>query len=1095
MRKIMRGTFLRLLALLFLISLCSSDIWAQATAQISGTVRDQTGAILPGVEITATQIETGVARTTITNETGIYVLPNLAVGPYRLEAALQGFRTYVQSGIVLQVNTNPVINPVLEVGQVTEQVEVQANAGLVETRTASIGQVVENERILELPLNGRQVTDLITLAGAAVSNGAIGDGFGGGTFIAIGGGFSYGADYTLDGANHRNFLTGAGMPIPFPEALQEFKVSAGGGNSDQGSNAGVSAVTKSGTNEIHGTLFEFVRNDLFNARNFFATKGSTLKRNQYGGTAGGPIARNKVFFFGGFQGTPLRQDPADLEAFIPTAAMMAGDWTAFTSANCNAGRAIALRTPFVNNRIDPSLYSRASVNLVNKLWGAGQPLNECGLVRYGARNIRDENQYVGRVDYQMNSEHSIFGRYMAVTVDIPSAFSFDEKQLLNSNSRAFDNLTQSVTLGDTWLIGPNTVNAARIAYNRHFSTVFGVTFFSACDLGIKVYCGYNPKRLGDFNVANTFRLGSTAAENGQYYNSDGFQFSNDLSLVRGSHQLSLGGNVVWGEYAQTNYFVTGGLYSFNNQNTGLAMGDFLLGRMASYRQQAPSEHLRRQWIPALYASDTWKATPKLAVNLGVRWEPYLPQKSINDRVYTFDLNRFLAGTKSKVFVNAPAGIYYPGDEGFIGQSGIEPNWWQFAPRVGLAYDLTGDGRTSVRASYGYSYNYVSGQWSLNVSNSAPWTSNSEIVGPTGGLDDPWQGTTDPFPFVLSSTVTFPPYALFNAVSPKNKTPQTSSWNLSIQRQISSEYLVSASYLGTATAHVWSPRAFNPAIYLPGASCVLNGVTWTPCSSTSNTNQRRLLSVLRPQEGRFVGAMAGLDDGGTMNYHALLLSAERRMSRGISSSVNYTLSHCIGDFTETNSNTPDSEFVYTDPNNRRFDRGNCDTDRRHIFNLTGIAETPAFANRTVRMLASNWRFAAIYRWSSGNPLNIISGTDVALNGVVNQRPNQVGNPYTGNSGPLESYLNASAFVRPATGSLGNVGRNSIVGPSTWTFDTALSRVFQVTERYRLEFRAQAYNLTNSFRPTNPVTNIGSGTFGQIRGSREPRIMEFAMKFVF
>ena len=249
---------------------CSSA-WAQATAQITGSVKDQSGAVLPGVEITATQTDTGISRTAITNETGAYILPNLSIGPYRLEAGLPGFRTFVQSGIVLQVNSNPVINAILEVGQVTEQVEVQANAVLVETRSTSVGQVIENERILELPLNGRQVTDLVTLSGAAVQTGVSpAQSIQGGVRISVAGGLSSGVTYSLDGAMHNNSYDGTNLPLPFPDALQEFKVEASGLTAQTGMHSGgaVNAVTKSGTNEFHGDAFEFVRNYLFNARNF-----------------------------------------------------------------------------------------------------------------------------------------------------------------------------------------------------------------------------------------------------------------------------------------------------------------------------------------------------------------------------------------------------------------------------------------------------------------------------------------------------------------------------------------------------------------------------------------------------------------------------------------------------------------------------------------------------------------------------------------------------------------------------------------------------------------------------------------------------------
>ncbi|MEQ1887369.1 MAG: carboxypeptidase-like regulatory domain-containing protein, partial [Bryobacteraceae bacterium] len=263
------------------------SLWGQSSAQIHGTVQDASGAAVPGAEVKATQTETSVTRTTVSGADGGYVLTNLSVGPYRVEVAKEGFSKYAQSGLVLQVNADPLVDIALKVGAVTEQVNVEANANLVETRSATVGQVIENQRILELPLNGRDATSLITLAGAAVTsganNGAAGDRNGGGVWISIGGGFSFGVDYSLDGANHRNFITGASMPLPFPDALQEFKVEANGVGAQRGSSSAVGAVTKSGTNSLHGDLFEFLRNDLTNARSYFSSTGSSLKRNQFGG--------------------------------------------------------------------------------------------------------------------------------------------------------------------------------------------------------------------------------------------------------------------------------------------------------------------------------------------------------------------------------------------------------------------------------------------------------------------------------------------------------------------------------------------------------------------------------------------------------------------------------------------------------------------------------------------------------------------------------------------------------------------------------------------------------------------------------------------
>src|ERR1041385_7357275 len=334
MRRILCG----ILGGVFVIVLSCTSVWAQATAQISGTARDQSGAVLPGVEIHVTQTDTGIARTAVTNETGTYVLPNLPIGPYRLEASLPGFRTYAQTGIVLQVNSGPTVNVVLEVGQISEQVEVQANAALVETRNAGVGAVMENTRILELPLNGRAMIELVALSGAATPAPIV-DGSGGRDpfskgNVSVTGGLNTGLNFTLDGAYHNNPYDNGYMSMPFPDALQEFKVETGATGVQTGvkSSGSVSLVTKSGTNDLHGDLFEFVRNGVFNARNAFALKRDSIKRNQFGGTFGGPVLQNKLFFFGGYQGTTLRQAPTQTLAILPTPAVMAGDFTTFASA-------------------------------------------------------------------------------------------------------------------------------------------------------------------------------------------------------------------------------------------------------------------------------------------------------------------------------------------------------------------------------------------------------------------------------------------------------------------------------------------------------------------------------------------------------------------------------------------------------------------------------------------------------------------------------------------------------------------------------------------------------------------------------------------
>src|SRR5438128_7550715 len=342
-------------------------VWAQSTAQLSGTVRDQIGAVLPGVEVKATQTATGLERSVLTNETGSYILPNLPVGPYKLEASLTGFRTFAQTGIVLQVDANPVINILLQVGQVAETVEVQADAALVETRNTGIGQVIDNGRVMELPLAARNVQQLIILSGAAVGGGAQNTPRNYPTdIISVGGGSNDGLTFMLDGGVHNDPYGNLNLPLPFPDALQEFKVETSSVPAQYGQHSAgaVNVVTKSGTNDVHGSLFEFVRNKVFNARNAFALERDGLKRNQFGGVLGGPIIKNKLFFFGGDQATLVRSQPASIINFIPTPQMLAGDWTTITSPQCNNGRQITLKAPFVNNQINPALFSPVALNVV-----------------------------------------------------------------------------------------------------------------------------------------------------------------------------------------------------------------------------------------------------------------------------------------------------------------------------------------------------------------------------------------------------------------------------------------------------------------------------------------------------------------------------------------------------------------------------------------------------------------------------------------------------------------------------------------------------------------------------------------------------------
>ncbi|PYS50518.1 MAG: hypothetical protein DMG13_20830 [Acidobacteria bacterium] len=1068
--------------------LTGADAVAQATAQINGTVKSQAGAVLPGAVIKVTQTGTGIVRQSLTDETGYYTLSNLPIGPYRLEVGSPGFRNYVRTGIVLHVNSSPVINVELEVGQETNQVEVQTPVAMVETQNSSAGQVFENDWILGLPLSGRNVTQLSVLAGETVQMGTTAAGS---PILNIASGLGFGTAYNLDGADHRDSYTNQGLPLPFPDAIQEFEVQTGGLSARHGEAASVGAVTKSGTNQFHGDVFEFLRNDWFNAKNYFDLRKRRLKRNQFGGTVGGPIKPSKLFFFGGYQGTTLRQDPGNFISFVPTAAMMSGDWTGFTSPACNAGGQISLRQPFVNNRIDPGLYSRAALIIASRLPKASDP---CGQIVWGLRSTGKDGQVIANVDYQASDKHSLFGRYVGTYTNFSNPSTSDN--LLSTTSGGFETFAQSYNWGDTYRIGANTVNAFRLTVNRETVTRTSAEFFSPSEVGIIAY-SYVPRHMF-LSVASGFTLGSSGPAS---FRTTSYHVGEDVSTVRGTHQMAFGANLTHARSNGNSNLGSSGSYLFSGQSTGLGMADFLTGQLTIFAQSTPNALYMKQSFVGLYGMDTWKMTQRLTINYGLRWEPFLPPVSTNGRVYNFDYDRFRQGIKSMVFRNAPAGLSYPGDPGFPGKSGINTHWLNFAPRLGFAWDVNGNGHTSVRASYGLAYDYLPLQWRINAGFVAPWNFQTTLFSPPGGLVNPWRDFPggNPYPIRFDQDARFPPYGSYETTPYNIRTPYVSSWNFSIQRQVGTDWLVSTTYMGSHTVHMWVQKPLNSAVYIPGGPCTLNGLTYPICSTIPNTNQRRRLILERPQDGVYFGVLDAFESGGTQSYNGLLLSVQRRAGRGITVSGNYTWSHCISDYADTAGLGPSSGASYLDPNNRDYDRGNCDSDRRHILNLMAMGETPRFAGSALRAVAGGWRVSGIFRKSSGAFLTVTSGSDIALTGtgIFNQRVNQVlTDPYLDKSAaPLTTYLNRSAFQLPRFGTLGSKGRATIEGPGTWQLDAALSKTFPIGDRQKVEFRAEAYNVTNSFRPGNPDTALNSFIFGQIRTALDPRIMQFALKYSF
>ncbi len=1107
MNRVLRG----LLGAFSVLLLASAIVNAQAgsTAQISGTVKDQSGAVLPGADVTATQTDTGLKRSVVTDTAGLYSLPNLPIGPYRLDVNLPGFRSYSQTGIVLQVNSSPAIAVVLGLGQVAETVTVQGESPLIETRNLGVGQVMDNKRILELPLNGRNPADLIQLLPGVVpqpASNATSRSMQGGQAYSVAGGLAFGVAYVLDGATHNNPYDNLNLPLPFPDALQEFRAETSALTAQNGmhSGAAVSAVTKSGTNQFRGDGFEFFRYHSLNATDPFATKNADgtrkddgLKRNQYGGTVGGPVMKDKLFFFGGYQGTNTRVNPTDNRAFVPTAAMLAGDFTAFASALCNSGTARTLAAPFVGNRIDPVLFSKAALNITSKLPKTDDP---CGLVQYGLPSATDERQFVGKLDYQWSTKHSIFGRYIATNVVTPPPFSLAaaEQNLLVTRQGGRDNLAQTFTVGENFVINPTTLNAVRFAFNRTSIHRTSTDFFSAPEVGINIF-SYMPHYML-LTVTNGFQLGG-GTESQSTFKTNAWQISDDVTLVRGSHQFAVGANVArWTSLSVANVRSPGQL-AVDGAATGLGLADFLTGKLAGtngLQQAAPNTLDMQQTYLGLYAQDSWRMSARVTLNYGLRWEPFFPQQLVNGAVYQFDQTRFNQNVHSTVFPNAPAGLYFPGDSGFPTKAGMNTQWGNLGPRVGLAWDPTGSGRTNVRASFGKSYEFVNGQFHLNTSVAPPWGSEVRLNAPPGGLDNPFLGSpggqTNIFPVTFDKNAPFSINGPFLSLSDNMTSTSVNMWNVTLERQIATGWLVSAGYVGSRTNNIWESTPLNNALFVP-----VNGAA----PSAANLNARRPFTLADPVNGRFYGPTDQYVTDGKQHYNGMLLSVRRNAGRGVSFGVNYTLSHCYGSPDGNGGGTTNLSVGYNKPTDPRFDDGNCTADRLHNFSMSAGVETPRFENAGLRAVATGWRLAGSFRALTGPWLTITAGTDRALNGQTGtQRGNQIlDNAYADQSSNPQNngirFLDPLAFGIPDIGTIGTSVRNSVRGPGSKNVDLALTRIIPFNGQQNVELRAEAFNAFNWFQWGQPATARNSAVFGQITSAvnNSARIVQFAVKYAF
>jgi hypothetical protein len=1094
-----------------MLVLCTSaSLFAQAVAiaNVTGRIVDPQGAVVPGVQLKLTAIETGVVHNSVSNSDGIYTLTNLPVGAYTLEAGGQGFQTYIQKGIVLQVSDNLQINIALTVGAVTDRVEVEANPASVQTQLSNISQVIDGRRIAELPLNGRDPTQLITISGAAVNH-SDGTNTGSKSFfssqsISIAGGLGNQTNYLLDGGDNNDSFTNVNMPFPFPDALAEFSVETSGLPARNGLHPGglVNAVTRSGTNRWHGTAFEFLRNSAVNATNFFGRPDS-LKRNQFGGTVGGKILTDKLFFFFGFQQSNIRQDPTNSTAYVPTPAMLSGN---FSGCYTGAGTVV-----------DPSTFDPASLALTKYL-PTDSTTNGCGKVQYGSPVKSDERQYVGRGDWTVSPKHSLYGRYFIDMYSL-AAFWNPKNALVTSASGNYEK-AQSMTFGDTYSLTSSLVNSFHFTFSRRRDDRGpNATGINMTTLGATNVFQATPNYLQVAVSNNGFGVGSGTGALGTF-NITQYQEADDVDWLKGKHQFAFGVDIIRSQDNQNNHYEDNGSWLFDGSINQVgsetrSLMDFLQGKMYRFEQTLPQQNAIRQTVIGAYAQDTFHVTPKLVLNVGLRWEPMKYPYDYFHRGSTFSRANFDAGVRSNIYVNAPPGTLYYGDPG-VTPSYSDDRWTNFSPRLGLVYNPDGQGKTTFRV--GGAMMYDSPGTFMNyrvVANNLPNGATINNQNGTYQFSNPWAnvpgGNPFPLPQIPAKNISFPKSGT-QVIVPRNiHSPVIYQYNFGMQHLFGNNWVFSMSYLGNKTNHNWIGNEVNPAAYIPGSwsgAGTCGALTVQPpvsnratgerqCSQTVNTQDRRILSLANPTYGAFYSTQVIAADGANANYNGLLTSLEHRFAHNYTVLANYTWSKClnIGPMT-----TLATEGAVQNPYDLRSDYGYCTSDARHIFNLSIVANSAWHGGRFSSHLLGGWQIAPLVRATSGLPFNITTGADNSRTGINLDRPNVVpGQQVILNSPHLKAgipFLNKAAFAPNAIGTFGNVRHFGYPGPNYVDVDMSVSRDFHLYEDLVMKLRVDAFNVLNHPNLNAPSSlTLSSTNFGQITTAQDPRILQGVAKFTF